>query len=698
MTKENMERFAQAGLRLRELQLKVASDVERCLTEPLPKTEEVETRQGKSIRKRSLCGLIEAGTGVGKTLGYLVPLLEYQQRTGKRVAISTFTRFQQRQVAADLEIARNRILKDYNGKVSIRLGRRNFVSPNRIAYWREKLPENTWPQEWRNFFRWVDSWTEDTDPLETTFMAWREISPEMPDIPGFGEENIALREDESHYWYEKHAQDAMEADVVITNHATILIHAALKTDVLGNIDTVVFDEADQLVTAAQSLLSRRVRPTILVAEAHRDYPESKEFDYKAAYPIAKRIQDTLRSIGENLDYRETALGELAKDFPEEVESIRKDLLLLKSLLPERDRRDIRRILDGLDSGGEGDVVYSPIRSIPAFHIETLDLGGFMGRMFSVWEDADLPFSRAILISATLSDPITKKLDFAGYQYGIFWRADVEARYEPDRFGEMRFVLPDPRVPGPFLKSREEVRLEEGWLDYIEKAIACDTGGRKLILSPAFADIEALLERRGEEKKTCLIDGVLYHQPDLSSQKLIHRVLHDDEVRAVITPSLWEGVNLRDASGKAWMEEVMITRIPTPPYSPVSQDRMVVWRLLLQAKRGGKTRTEAEIRNDILWDSAKKALRRLSQGIGRGIRDEKDSVRIWILDPRIELPLDWRGLLVEMPEGLEMLQASKHEFPFPAMEYWINAIPSRFRSAVLESALFERGGNIVEVLS
>jgi ATP-dependent DNA helicase DinG len=76
--------------------------------------------------------LLEAGTGIGKTLGYAIPLLANAALEGKRVAISTYTIQLQSQLLSaggDIEIAK-RIIHELTGKpltVAPRLGLRNFV-------------------------------------------------------------------------------------------------------------------------------------------------------------------------------------------------------------------------------------------------------------------------------------------------------------------------------------------------------------------------------------------------------------------------------------------------------------------------------------------------------------------------------------------------------------------------------------------
>ena len=117
--------------------------------------------EGASKNKPSI-GLIEAGTGIGKTLGYATPLLLYAALTGKRVAISTYTIQLQSQLldsGGDIDIARQ-VVHQLTGKqlvVAPRLGLRNFVSPIRIraAMAERNLTDANTPESVKKFLLWA---------------------------------------------------------------------------------------------------------------------------------------------------------------------------------------------------------------------------------------------------------------------------------------------------------------------------------------------------------------------------------------------------------------------------------------------------------------------------------------------------------------------------------------------------------------
>lgn len=672
------QNFAQHGLRLRDVQMRVAQDVQTVLSASLLEHETVQTKNGTVLRKNAVCGMIEAATGTGKTLGYLIPVLLYQKEHGCRIVISTFTRALQRQLFEN-DFLLAKALTESTATVTLRLGRSNFIQPQRVFDWDARL--KTQHPEWQTFVTWVRSWTETMDPLNATFQAWHEIFPDTLVVNGMEltDDLFALRPEEPHHWYEQHVTNAQNTDIVITNHASLLLDRAWNQNFLGDVDTIVIDEADRLHDAAHSLLSRRIRFRLLVNE----YRHEKDF-CKKYLEIASQIDADLRELGETMGYKELSLHQLAAQFPELASSIVSQIRLLDGLWSKRDKEMVDRILLELTDpvSREGIALsYSPIRHFPAFVLDPVDVTPWVRRIFGAWGEDSIPAKRAILLSATLFNPLRDTLDFAEVEYGIA-RPVLRTRHEPLHFGTMRFVLPDPRVANPF-ESRDTLHYNGEWLDYIEKALQCVPNKKILMLTPSFSDITALLEHLGLEPKTQIVHGVLYHQPDDAKPLALL-----PGIRAIITPSFWEGVNLV-LDGRLWMDELMITRFPIPPFSEVLRERIVQHRL--------QRRTAEQTRNDLLWESAKTALRKFRQGIGRGIRAENDSVRVWLLDPRLTPPGDWQSLLLDssVEDALEILSAIR-AISHPGLQHWMRGVPQRFRGALVEADWFSRDGKLVEI--
>jgi ATP-dependent DNA helicase DinG len=225
--------------------------------------------------------LAEAGTGTGKTLGYLAPASLWAERNKAAVWISTYTRNLQGQV--DEELAR--LLPEPGERarrVVIRKGRENYLCLLNLAEAVAQMPGR--PQDavvLGLMARWAAR-TRNGDMVGGDFPGW------LSDL--FGPQRtlgLADRRGEciysacQHYkkcFIERSVRAARQAEIVIANHALVLIQAAMGGGDDGQLPTrYVFDEGHQLFDAADSafaahltgLEARELRRWILGAEGGR---------------------------------------------------------------------------------------------------------------------------------------------------------------------------------------------------------------------------------------------------------------------------------------------------------------------------------------------------------------------------------------------------------------------------------------------
>ena len=203
--------------------------------------------------------LAEAGTGVGKTLGYLAPASLWAERNHAPVWVSTYTRNLQHQI--DRELKRlPRTSRDDAQRVVIRKGRENYLCLLNLEEATRVLPvEPRHAAAWGLMARWVTA-TRDGDLTGADFPGW------LVDILGAGRTlGLADRRGEcihsacSHYnrcFIERSTRRARRADLVVANHALALIQAALGGLDEGRLPTrYVFDEGHHLFDAADSVFS-----------------------------------------------------------------------------------------------------------------------------------------------------------------------------------------------------------------------------------------------------------------------------------------------------------------------------------------------------------------------------------------------------------------------------------------------------------
>lgn len=203
--------------------------------------------------------LAEAGTGVGKTLGYVAPASLWAEKNDGPVWISTFTRNLQHQIASELD----RLYADpveKNRRVVVRKGRENYLCLLNYEESVAQLPMRPHDALALGLLaRWIGA-TRDGDMVGGDFPGW------LPELVGRAQ-SIALTDRRGecihsacpHYhrcFIEKSVRRARRARIVVANHALVIIQAAL-----GGLDDAylptryVFDEGHHLFDAADSAFS-----------------------------------------------------------------------------------------------------------------------------------------------------------------------------------------------------------------------------------------------------------------------------------------------------------------------------------------------------------------------------------------------------------------------------------------------------------
>jgi ATP-dependent DNA helicase DinG len=206
-----------------------------------------------------LLALVEAGTGIGKTLGYVAPASLWAQRNGGAVWLATFTRNLQRQLDQELD----KLYPDQDKKrrkVVIRKGRENYLC---LLNYEEALNRlQTQPHDavaLGLLARWAGA-TRNGDMIGGDLPGW------LPEILS-RERTLGLADRRgeciyaacSHYqkcFVERTVRRARHAEIVVANHALVMAQAAL-----GGLDDAVrptryvFDEGHHIFAAADSAFS-----------------------------------------------------------------------------------------------------------------------------------------------------------------------------------------------------------------------------------------------------------------------------------------------------------------------------------------------------------------------------------------------------------------------------------------------------------
>ena len=203
--------------------------------------------------------LVEAGTGTGKSLAYLIPAFAWAEQNGERVVISTNTINLQDQLSKDDIPTINQVLgKEYRGAVL--KGRGNYVCPKRLNALRRIGPRN--PEEMRvvaKILVWLlKGGSGDRNEINLNgpeeFAAWMSLSAESEDCTP---ENCSKYGSRTCPYFQ--ARERAEiAHVVIVNHALLLADISTGNRVIPEYQYLIVDEAHHLESATTMGLSFRV--------------------------------------------------------------------------------------------------------------------------------------------------------------------------------------------------------------------------------------------------------------------------------------------------------------------------------------------------------------------------------------------------------------------------------------------------------
>ena len=222
---------------------------------------------------------VQAGTGTGKSLAYLVPAAAHAVATGSCVVVATATIALQRQLI-DRDLPRlATALEPLLGRAptfAILKGRRNYLCRYRLDGGAPEEPGDTLfdpaatsrvGQQVRRLHEWAAGTdTGDRDELVPGVeeRAWRQVSVSARECVG------AQRCTRGHDCFAEQARDeAGRVDIVVTNHALLAIDALEDFPLLPDHDVVVIDEAHDLVNRVTSVASKELSGPAAEAAARR---------------------------------------------------------------------------------------------------------------------------------------------------------------------------------------------------------------------------------------------------------------------------------------------------------------------------------------------------------------------------------------------------------------------------------------------
>ncbi|MDX3234765.1 ATP-dependent DNA helicase [Streptomyces sp. ME03-5709C] len=577
--------------------------------------------------------LVQAGTGTGKSLGYLVPALAH----GERVVIATATLALQRQlVERDLPrtVAALHPLLRREPQYAMLKGRSNYLCLHRLH---EGVPQDEGDGLFDQFeaaaptsklgqdLLRLRDWSDETDSGDRDDLtpgvsdrAWQQVSVTSRECLGasrcaYGAECFA----------EAARERAKLADVVVTNHALLAIDALEGAPVLPGHEVLVVDEAHELVSrvtgvATGELTPGRVSRTVklaakLVNEKAADALMSASDGFERLMELA--LPGRLEELPEDLRYalmalrdacRQviTSLGETRDRSVQDEDAVRKMALAATE--------NVHEVAERIVAGSAYDVVWYERhdRYGASLRVAPLSVSGLLRE--KLFTERSVVLTSATLrlggdfngVAASLGLAPEGTVAAEGEEEPPAWKGvDVGSPFDYPKQGIL-YVARHLSQPG-----RDSGR--EDMLDELTELIEA-AGGRTLGLFSSMRAAQAAAEAlRGR------IDHPILLQGEETLGELIRRFASDARTCLFGTLSLWQGVDVPGPN----CQLVVMDRIPFPrPDDPLMSARQKAVE-----EKGG---------NGFMAVAATHAALLMAQGAGRLVRASGDRGVVAVLDPRL----------------------------------------------------------------
>jgi ATP-dependent DNA helicase DinG len=593
--------------------------------------------------------IVEAGTGTGKTLAYLVPAIAYSLAKNKRVIISTGTKnLQEQLMEKDIPFLQKVMPKKFTA--SYMKGRSNYACLYRIKK-AESQPILEGLDE-MDYFDEVRHWSRESETgdraelvnLPENLSFWSRINAKSETCLG------QKCPDFEPCFVTRMRARAEEADIVIVNHHLFFADLNIRGNEYGRVlpdyGAVIFDEAHLIEDIAADYFGFQVS-SFQVEELARDADALPITDAVASRDLTKiaakivgladhfwarfvqvRNNDGRFPLAANAfaqknvkgEILPTALGEAYFAFDSALERLENATDVYAEKMTEAESlvrrvRQARFDLDFICTQSEKNYVYwlekrgrgMFLRASP-IDVSTL----LQEKLFDKMETV-------VMTSATLST--NGKFDFIKDRLGL----DAESTdtllapsafdYQKQAIIYLPKAMPDPRAP-------EFSQMAAGEIIKLLQV----TNGRAFVLATSNSSMNALYELVSSRVNfPCFIQG------SMSKAGLIDKFRQTPNAVLFATSSFWQGVDVRG-------EQLSCVIIDKLPFA-VPSDPIVAARTRFIDDNGGKSFFDYSVPQAVIT---------LKQGIGRLIRSKTDKGVIALLDPRLRTKSYGRDFLNSLP--------------------------------------------------
>jgi len=590
--------------------------------------------------------IVEAGTGTGKTLAYLVPAVAAALGNRGRVIISTGTKnLQEQLMEKDIPFLQSVLPKSFSA--TYMKGRNNYLCLNRLA--RAQAAPVLEGLEEVDYFEEVSHWAQHSETGDRAELAnlpeslsfWRHIDARSESCLG------QKCPDYDACFITRMRDRAQQADIVVVNHHLFFADLALRNgnygSVLPDYTAVILDEAHLIEDVASEYFGSQVsnyqiddmvrdlgRLAIEEAEIDREVTRSlarlstfsenfwtgfKEIREEGRYPILPGTFAKRTSSGQ---FESTRLGELYLFLEGSITRVETTLDTIRDKSPDvesliRRLRQVRFDLQFIITGSDKKFVYWLERRNRGVFLRAspIDVAGLLqDKLFD-----EVP--TVVLTSATLSSG--GNFAFIRDRLGLDSADDLIAESTFDYESQAILYLPS-KMPEPRSSDWSGAAATE------VINILNATQGRAFVLSTSLAGMQSLFERVWAEiDYPCLVQG------SASKSQLLKRFRETPNAVLFATSSFWQGVDVRG-------EQLSCVIIDKLPFA-VPTDPIVAARQRYIEDSGGSSFHEYSVPQAIIA---------LKQGLGRLIRSTSDRGVLAVLDPRLRTKAYGQTFLRSLP--------------------------------------------------
>jgi ATP-dependent DNA helicase DinG len=585
---------------------------------------------------------VQAGTGTGKSLAYLVPAMQLAADKRGPVVVSTATIALQRQLV-DRDLPRLAdALREPLGRApefAILKGRNNYLCLNKLRNGPEdeqdslfdplgrQAPTSQLGAHVKRLHQWAASTTTgDRDELVPGVpdQAWRQVAVTARECLGAGRCQFGIQ-----CYSERARRMAAEADVIVTNHALLAIDTLGEGGILPEHRVVIVDEAHELVDRVTSVATGELSAYAIDFAVRRTGRLADEAEIARLSEAGNALTPLLATLpGGRMDQLDQGLGATLAALRDAAMACAAQVRKIASAKDDADPAEVTAAQTALVSLEELAVVAD--RMITAYdqpisereevvwlerpedwtdnarpaslHVAPLEVGEVLAE--HLFADKTVVLTSATLTLGGSFAPLARRWGLDASAIGGEWTGiDVGSPFAHGRSGILYVAK---HLPPPSRDGLPPEYMDELW-ELIKAA-----GGRTLGLFSSMRAAKAAAAAMRES-----LPYPVLCQGDDSTMQLVKEFAADEPTCLFGTLSLWQGVDVPGPS----LRLVVIDRIPFPrPDDPLASARTRA-----ADARGGSGFMEV---------SANHAALLLAQGAGRLLRSTDDRGVVAILDPRL----------------------------------------------------------------